>query len=153
MELTLKDGSKNIEVTEMQYKEMVTKVRQRHFPTNLGKTPAAIITEERAEKAEAAVFLAEARFFVQGNFTVAVLVLGETYFVGVTKRNKKDHSKPVFGKMTALSRAIQYALRYFLRDELKAQVAKPTAPVEPKSSNGVPRTFEDVARAVVYPNG
>lgn len=144
MEFTLKDGSKSIGVTEQQYQKMVTTIRKRHFPT---------ITDAQAEKPEAAVFLAEARFFLQGNFTIAVLVLGETYFAGATKRNKKDRSKPNFGKLIALSRAIQYALRHFLKDELKAQTTKPTAPVEPKSSNGVPRTFEDVARAVVYPNG
>lgn len=151
MELTLKDSSKNIGVTEQQYQKMVTTVRRRHFPT---------INDAQAEKAEAAVFLAEARFFTQGNFTVAVLVLGEKFFVGATKRNKKDRSKPVFGKMTALSRAVQGALRHYISEfattpvalDVEVNALPKVFAGEPKNGD-IPRTMEDVARSIVYPNG
>jgi hypothetical protein len=122
MELKLKDGSKDIHVTEEQYKKMVTTVRKRHFPdvtTEGSDTVPPVLancTKLQAEKAEAAVFLGEARFFHQGNFTMAVIVTGGKYFVGATKRNKKDRSNPLFGMMTALSRAIQGALRYYLQE-------------------------------------
>lgn len=106
-----KNSSMNIELTEEQYVEMVSTIRQRHFPR---------ISAAQAERAEAAVFLGKVTFFVQGSFTIAILVIGNEHFAGATKRNKRDRYNPILGRMLALSRAVERALHELLEAEREA---------------------------------
>jgi len=101
----MKTSGGNIIITEPQFIKRVNAVRTRHYRR---------VSEEDGCRMEQALFekYMGTAFFTQGNFTCALICLKNGgHAVGMTKRNGKDHNKPTFARMQALSRAIDYALK------------------------------------------
>lgn len=87
--------------------------------TNMSKHFNELRNQDTAINAVAFLSKFDVRYFVQDDFTVALVSVVENgtidhKYVGVSKRNPTDHKNVLRGRSLALSRALKSALKGYL---------------------------------------